>query len=509
MSGALVWLFDTLVYTGLLIALVLLLRRPVARWFGAQLAYALWCLPLLRLLLPPITLPAALAPAGAVGPPPAAMPVSVSALPAPSAAEAVAAPVGFDWTAFAMQWAVILWLGGAALFLLCRGYGYWRMRRRLLADAVPVGEAGRVRLVETPAVSAPVAFGVADKVIALPPRFMAKADIHSRDMALAHELAHHRGHDLVANIAAQPLLALHWFNPLAWWGWRAMRCDQEAACDARVVAGRARAERAAYAQVIAGFAIGEDVSLAASMACPVLGEKSIIHRLRSLTMHDIPTSRRRVGTAALVTTALALPLTATISFAKADPTALPRAETPVAVVAAPDTAEPVSLVGQQDGPQVRTASDMSAEERAEVAEELAQVSSELAEVPTDLTEVHAELVAELERLGPELTAILDQIGPDLAAAMLQAQEQSLQSGQNVTIEVCWDEEGAGATDDREAQTSRICNSAVMRGDLINTEEGLEQAVLALRDMGALNGSIAEALRRAQEALREARAEVES
>src|SRR5690348_3834671 len=56
------WLSDTLLYTGALIALVLLVRRPFARVFGAQLGYALWALPLLRLLLPPIELPASLAP---------------------------------------------------------------------------------------------------------------------------------------------------------------------------------------------------------------------------------------------------------------------------------------------------------------------------------------------------------------------------------------------------------------------------------------------------------------
>ena len=52
------WLVDTLLATGALIALVLVLRRPVARLFGAGLAYALWALPLLRLILPPLVLPA-------------------------------------------------------------------------------------------------------------------------------------------------------------------------------------------------------------------------------------------------------------------------------------------------------------------------------------------------------------------------------------------------------------------------------------------------------------------
>ena len=42
---------------------------------------------------------------------------------------------------------------------------------------------------------------------------------------------------IVANFAAQPLLALHWFNPIAWLGWRAMRRDQEAAIVANFAAG--------------------------------------------------------------------------------------------------------------------------------------------------------------------------------------------------------------------------------------------------------------------------------
>jgi bla regulator protein BlaR1 len=58
-------LFDTLVWTGVLIGAVLLLRRPVARLCGARYAYALWALPLLRLIFPPITLPAWMAPSGA------------------------------------------------------------------------------------------------------------------------------------------------------------------------------------------------------------------------------------------------------------------------------------------------------------------------------------------------------------------------------------------------------------------------------------------------------------
>jgi len=314
------WLLDTFVFTGLLIGLILLVRRPVARHFGPKLAYALWALPMLRFLMPPIVLPAWLAPSAPESAAPV-QPLLVLVTGPETSASQVGGLAGSTTTASieasmsAMDLLLPVWLGGAAIFLGLRLRDYLRMRESLLEDARPVGNAGKVRLVETPAITAPVAFGVCDKVIALPPDFMGQYDITARDMAIAHELAHHQGNDLLANIAAQPVLALHWFNPLAWWGWRAMRADQEAACDARVIAGRGRSEKATYAQVIAGFAAGENLTLAASMACPVLGEKSIIHRLRSLTMTDISSRRRKIGIAAITTTALALPLTASISYA--------------------------------------------------------------------------------------------------------------------------------------------------------------------------------------------------
>ncbi|HSQ96268.1 MAG TPA: M56 family metallopeptidase [Croceibacterium sp.] len=306
------WLTGTLLYTGLLIALVLLVRRPLSRWFGPQFAYALWALPALRLLLPPIELPASMAPQQAQQlSEHALLALAMAAEASPTAASA---PTPL-WERTDL-W-LTLWLVSAALFLAWRIVNYFRMRRELLAEARPVGQVGRIRLVETPAVSSPVAFGVYDKVVALPPRFMAMEDRAARDLAIAHELAHHQGHDVVANFAAQPLLALHWFNPLAWMGWRAMRRDQEAACDARVLAGRDRDVRAAYAGLIANFAAGPRLALAVPMACPIIGEKSIIHRLRSLSMSDVSPRRRTIGRLLFVAGALALPLTASFSYASA------------------------------------------------------------------------------------------------------------------------------------------------------------------------------------------------
>jgi len=294
------WLIDTLLYTGVLIALVLLLRRPVARYFGPKLAYALWALPALRLMLPPIELPASMAPQPAPLGDQALLALAMAAQAYP--AEAPAPTPLWErtdlWLAF--------WLASAAVFLAWRIKSYLCMRRELLAEARPVGEVGRIRLVETPAVSSPVAFGLRDKVVALPPLFMAMEDRPARDLAIAHELAHHRGHDIAANFAAQPLLALHWFNPLAWVGWRAMRRDQEAACDARVLDRANGGNRAAYAQAITKAASGRALLFAGALDRP-----RTLHR-RLASMLTSPSTARRLAGKALVaiTAAAALPLTA-------------------------------------------------------------------------------------------------------------------------------------------------------------------------------------------------------
>ena len=304
------WLTDTLMVTGALIALVLLLRGPVARTFGPGVAYALWSLPFLRLLVPPLTLPAT--------------PVEQTS----TVVTVLAGPVP-DVAATAPTWSIVapllqvVWLLGALAYLVWRGWGYVQMRRTLLGGATNVGEADGVRLIESASAPTPVAFGVFDKVIALPPGFMALTPLAERDLALEHELEHHRGRDLAINIAVQPLLALHWFNPLGWLGWKALRRDQEAACDARVLAGREAEIRAVYGRLIVSFAVHPSPALASPLACPINLEKSIIYRLRSLTMTEPTKTRRLAGRLLIGAAALALPLTATISYAAGEEPAAP------------------------------------------------------------------------------------------------------------------------------------------------------------------------------------------
>ena len=355
------WMLETLLWTGVLIAFVLLVRRPVARHFGPQIAYSLWALPALRLFLPPIELPAWMRVSEPVLAEPTVLVVeaptvtstlapleeaTVAAAPVTElASPLLAQPAAFDFGQLIVP-ALAVWLVGAAVFLASRFSAYFRLRDELLQGAREMGRSGKVRLIETPGTRAPLAFGVIDKVIALPEGFLAQPDRAVRDLALEHELAHHKGQDLLVNILVQPLFAIHWWNPLGRYGWLALRRDQEAACDARVMASAKREEREVYANLIVSFAardaLGHTVSpahaLTAPMACPVLGEKSIIHRLRSLNMENTNRKQRAIGRLMLGAGLVAMPLTASISYAGSEvpaPPAPPEAPSVTASVPAP------------------------------------------------------------------------------------------------------------------------------------------------------------------------------
>lgn len=289
------WAIETVVATTLLMLLVLAIRAPVRRWVGPQIAYALWAIPLLRMLLPPM--PAEWREAG-VAPVAIAHEVLARYVDLPAVVDA---PVkaGFPWAAIVPG----VWVLGAIGFAGWHLIVYSRFCARIKAGgrrrAALVG--GRVAMIESDAAAGPLAFGIWRKYVAFPADFAERYDEMERDLALAHELGHHARGDLAANWAALAMLAFHWFNPVAWRAFRAFRADQEMACDALVLAGRHPALRHAYGRAIVKSAHGGAVSA----ACHLHTINEIKGRLRMLTHHQKP-SRRTTGAGLAGITALAL-----------------------------------------------------------------------------------------------------------------------------------------------------------------------------------------------------------
>ena len=324
------WAVEALVASALLMALVLLVRTPVRRAFGPRVAYALWLLPVLRLVLPSI--PAewrqsvADTPISQVG-------ETITVVILPSAArgapvETVSSGPSVA-TVLLIAWAIV-----AAGFLVFHLARHLTFCRRVLASGITVDRIDRVRVVESDAAAGPMAFGILHPTVAFPADFAERFDADERALALAHELAHHQRGDLLANWIALAVLALHWFNPLAWRAFRMFRADQELANDARVLAGRSPYERHAYACAIVKAAHGKAVGA----ACHLHSVKDLKGRLKMLRTQISP-RRLAAGAAAVGTFSLAaLTLTASGTSA-AERLRTQVAETTGIAVAAPETPE--------------------------------------------------------------------------------------------------------------------------------------------------------------------------
>lgn len=338
------WLVDALIASTLLMGAVLIARGPVRRAFGPQCAYALWALPLLRFFLP--SLPAGWWRAAAATPVTRAGETITVLIIEPARAVA-AAPLPPAWLGPGLA---LAWAAGAAAFLVFHLVRHRRFCRRLLTGAEPVeqgaGEIGGVIVLASAAAPGPLAFGVWRRYVAFPRDFAERYDAEERALALAHELGHHARRDLLANWAALAVLALHWFNPLAWRAFHAFRADQELANDARVLAGRSPEARHAYGRAIVKAAHGGSVSA----ACHLHTIADLKGRLRMLTTSRA--SRRRLAAGAAAVSLLivgGLGVTASSSSAAAAITesvgdAFQVAPTPPAVPATtPEIATPVDL----------------------------------------------------------------------------------------------------------------------------------------------------------------------
>ncbi len=421
------WLFDTFVATSLLMALVLVVREPIRQRFGAGVAYALWLIPAARLLMPTLTttvehtVPAAthnIAPS---------VPLGVS-LHQPYAM-ALAEPALFErvggWTGLALT----AWLLGAAGMLLRGTLVYARQRRAVLVDGVQIASLDGIRVVRSHAVRGPLAFGVIDRVIALPADFDERFDAAQRRLALDHELAHHRAGDLIANHFAYVLLCLQWFNPLAWMSHAAFRFDQEAACDARVLDNAKADDRAVYGQAIAKAASGRALLFSGALDRP----STLQRRLK--TMLVTPDPRRRIAGKTLIvaTIALALPLTATWATRYVDvpappaPPAAPSAvKAPMAPLAPKAPMAPIATIasvapvapGKGDRIMVRSEqkewSELTPDERAEIRRSIAQARAELAKVDT------ATIDREIAKAMAEVRVDHASMARDLANARAEA-----------------------------------------------------------------------------------------
>jgi len=249
------WVLQTGLAVSLLILVILVIRRPFARAFGANAAYALWSLPLVRLCLPGLSVPQNWVPEFT-------WKTSEIAAAAPPVAIPTTAPVSTSGDTFVLtpllapetiQWGVIIigvWLGVAVLWL---GYQLLQQRKfkahlnaqssgpiaRLFTEIERASET--VGLRKAPEVrvaldgTGPLVTGVFNPLVVVPNNFAETFNAQQRHFALVHEFAHIKRRDLWVALATLIFRSVNWPNPLVHYASHKLRGDQEAACDAFVV----------------------------------------------------------------------------------------------------------------------------------------------------------------------------------------------------------------------------------------------------------------------------------
>ncbi|HSU57354.1 MAG TPA: M56 family metallopeptidase [Candidatus Dormibacteraeota bacterium] len=112
-------------------------------------------------------------------------------------------------------------------------------RVRSLADAI--GFRASVRLVQSPRLHSPIAFGLLRPTIGLPLAFSSQFPERKQDAILAHELAHLAARDPLWFLLADVITTLLWWHPAVWWLRRELTLASESAADEAsvVVAGGA------------------------------------------------------------------------------------------------------------------------------------------------------------------------------------------------------------------------------------------------------------------------------
>ena len=201
-----------------------------------------------------------------------------------------------QWTA----WLVPVWLIGCLAmivraFVLVTGAGRLRRRSRPTDDPGigamldelrgSLGIRQRVGVVLSDLVPSPAALGVIWPTVLLPATMVTGLPPDQLRLVLAHELAHIRRYDYLANMLQLVIEALLFFNPAVWWISRQMRVEREACCDAAAVA--VTGQSVGYARTLADWAerlLKGELGAAAGLAGRSDG--SLVDRVRRIVLPE-------------------------------------------------------------------------------------------------------------------------------------------------------------------------------------------------------------------------------
>ncbi len=295
------WNPDLFISTSVLLLAVLLLRQPVAKYFGPKAAYLLWLAPGLRLLTP--TLPALFSLSDVTRLSQEQEQIIPQMTPVPLE-ESFSELVQYHTLEPATKVSVSeflpwIWLAGFSLCLMVMIIRQMRfqaalrplknnaLRQRIESQATELGLYAPRALT---GIDTPMTTGLTSPAIILPENFAEQYSPTEQQYIIDHELLHIRRKDLWAKGAALIFCALNWFNPMAWYALTRFEADQEAACDADLLAYH-KGARKSYAELL--FKVSHPQSHRTLLTLEAGG--FLQNRLSQISRSTLSRSRQKVG----------------------------------------------------------------------------------------------------------------------------------------------------------------------------------------------------------------------
>jgi len=246
-------------------------------------------------------------------------PSTLSNLPAVALENTTAAAsnmeIGINWTALA----ALFWVIGVSVMVLRTIGAVFNGNHR--SSVSPIESSKHLELLKelshklglrrapsfwsSPTSLTPYAVGFLSPAIVVPISMLTSLNAMELQAVLAHELAHIRRNDYLANLFQMVIEAVYFFNPALWWISRQIRVEREACCDQ--VAIESSSNRIGYATILANwmeslgdgsetqFAEAPSASLAFSQKQP----SSMLERIQRILKPDAK-PHSRVSTVNLI-----------------------------------------------------------------------------------------------------------------------------------------------------------------------------------------------------------------
>ena len=175
----------------------------------------------------------------------------------------------------------------------------WQSRLATLAGQLGIHRA--IRLCESTLAQVPAVIGWIRPVILVPAGALINLSAQELEAVLAHELAHIRRFDYVANLLQSAIEALMFYHPAAWWVGQRIRAERENCCDDLAIA--ACGDRVVYARALTAL---EEMRGAYPQFAMAATGGPLLDRVRRLLGKDDPRRRSLPVWLALVTVLVAV-----------------------------------------------------------------------------------------------------------------------------------------------------------------------------------------------------------